>query len=462
MTDLTDIRFNMPFSKTAVDQMRLAANTRISSFIQTRLDLRGKNILAFRDRGGCDCAFDIERHYDGFRLGVHIIDADEFVCKDTPLDQEAAARFTMCRIGDTLHTILPQKLIDSTLSFVEGEDRLAVSVIMTVDENGKLLDIDLQQSVVRASVICDYAEIDAFYTGTDRSELIWILEKYAAFKNEIEMMYDLGARLHAARRRAGAAEYSAFETVTTHDKSGNVASVERKERESDTDRLITEFLLYAGCMTARLFNSHSVPTFFTRSDPMSAEKLQYLSNLCGFTPSVDEKTPEDRQRRLAEHISLCSMQGVLAAEYFAAMPSIYYSSEYGRNCSLGITGYMRICHPTSNYPDLMAQRIIKSWIKSDKTVSNIDTNRHNRVIAALLPTFNRKLRLIEQAQQSLIDDDIALLLKRDEIDAYYIGGGSLLLPCGAYGTLENDRETPLLSKIKVKAVDEHKMIFCFT
>lgn len=464
--DLNDIRFNMPFSREAIDQTRLANDTKIAPYLHTRLDLRGKTVLAFKDAGGCDCAFSIDRVNTGFELGVHIIDADEFVCSGTPLDDEAAARFISCEISGVKHAILPEKLLSGVLGFAEGADRLAVSVIMTVDDYGGLKNIDLQKSVIRASVVCDYGEIDAFYKDTDRSELIWIVEKYAAFKGEIEMMYDLGARLHSARRRAGAAEYNEYEAVTHRDADGKVSEIIRRERESDSNRLITEFLLYAGCMTARLLNSHGAPNIYTRCDAMSAENAEYLAKLSGFDMPEGGFDAETAQRELASHISLHAKQPLLAAEFFAAMPEPYYSREYGRNCALGITGYMRICHPTGSYPDLIGQRIIKNWIKSGGSVSNLDINRHNRIISSLLPEFNSKAHIISQAKAAAFKADLAELLTHQRLEAYYIGDGNVLLQCGARGVLdydaENAGEPAMLDKLSVKVKDAHNMTFCFT
>ena len=459
MTDLNDIRFDLPFSQEAIEQTRLATDTRVAAFAHDRLDLRGKTVLAFKYNGGCDCAFSISRVYDGFLLGVHIIDADEFVCAGTPLDIEAAARFSSCNIVGKTHTLLPQRLINGALGYAEGQDRLAVSVIMTVDGYGVLKDIDLQKSIVRASIVCDYDEIDAFYKGTDRSELIWIVEKYAAFKGEIEMMYDLGARLHAARRRAGAAEYSEYDTVTEYAADGSVVAMTRAERESDSGRLITEFLLYAGCMTARLLNSHGFPNIYTRCDAMSQEDARFLARLSGLDMPDGDLDREAAQRELAAHISLHSKQQVLAAEYFAAMPEPYYSDEYGRNCALGITGYMRICHPTCNYPDLIGQRIIKSWIRSGGSVSNIDTNRHKRIIAALLPMFNAKMHLIDRARREVFERDLAQLVRTGDLDAYYMGDARILLQCGAYGILHGKTNAAPLDRIKVAVQDPERMIF---
>ncbi len=459
MTDLNNIKLNIPFSHEAIEQTRLANDVRVASFAHDRLDLRGKTVLAFKDRGGCDCAFSIAQVYNGFKLSVHIIDADELVCAGTPLDKEAADRFTACNIGGVDHAIMPEKLINGALGFAEGQDRLAVSIIMTVDEYGVLKDIDLQKSIVRASIVCDYAEIDAFYKDSDRSELFWIVEKYAAFKGEIEMMYDLGARLHAARRRAGAAEYSEYETVTHYSADGSVAEMVRTVRESDSDRLITEFLLYAGCMTARLLNSHGVPNIYTRCDAMSRQNAVYLAKLSDFDIPKSDFDAEKAQRELASHISLHSMQDVLAAEYSAAMPEIYYSQEYGRNCALGITGYMRISHPTSNYPDLIGQRIIKAWIKSGGSVSNIDINRHKRIIASLLPAFNAKMHLISQARREAFERDLAQLVSTHDLEAYYIGDGRILLQCGAHGTLQDKPDLKPLDRITVSALDPERMMF---
>lgn len=449
---LESLGFNMPFSAEALEQARIANNTRVRSFMTGRTDLRGRTVLAFKDRGGCDCAFSIRRTKSGFDLDVHVIDADEFVCEGSPLDLEAKKRFTAFTLAGTEHSILPQRLIDGVCGFAEGEDRLAVSVMMSVDENCKLQSIDLQKTLLCASAVCDYAEIDAFYTGKDRTEYMWIHEKYAPFADEIEAMYDLGARMHAARRRAGAAEYSRFESVTERDKDGKVVNMYCKERESDADRLITEFLLYAGCMTARFFEANDAPTLYTVSAPMYTADAEFLCRASGFDYRPSRRNADAAQRELAEHIALHDKSGVLAATFHALMPRECYSAEYGRNCALGIDGYMRICHPTSNYPDLIGQRIIKSWIRSGAATANLDINRHNRKINTLLHSFNMRLSMISGAESEIFYSDFDEYVDGGAVTAYYAGGGNILFPCGVRAMLDKDVDLPPMSEIQVTRV----------
>ena len=66
-------------------------------------------------------------------VGVHIADVSHFVRAGQALDREARQRGTTTYLVETRHDMLPAVLSEHLCSLVAGEDRLAMSVVWTLD-----------------------------------------------------------------------------------------------------------------------------------------------------------------------------------------------------------------------------------------------------------------------------------------------------------------------------------------
>ena len=96
-----------------------------------------------------------------FRLGIHIADASFFVRPNTPLDDEAFSRCSSYypQNGHENVPMLPRQLSENFCSLLPNEDRLAVSVFATINEEGKLVGKpEIKRTVVRSCCRLSYAE----------------------------------------------------------------------------------------------------------------------------------------------------------------------------------------------------------------------------------------------------------------------------------------------------------------
>jgi ribonuclease R len=74
-----------------------------------------------------------------FEIGIHIADVSHYVIPGTALDKEAFERATSVYLVDRTVPMLPEILSNDLCSLNPNEDKLAMSAIFEMDNNGHVL-----------------------------------------------------------------------------------------------------------------------------------------------------------------------------------------------------------------------------------------------------------------------------------------------------------------------------------
>ena len=96
-----------------------------------------------------------------FLVGIHIADVSFFVEPDSPLDNEAFLRCTSYypEEGQENIPMLPRELSEFHCSLLPDQDRLTVSVFITLDKDGRMVEEPkIQRTIVRSCCRLSYAE----------------------------------------------------------------------------------------------------------------------------------------------------------------------------------------------------------------------------------------------------------------------------------------------------------------
>ena len=138
-----------------------------------RRDLRDRFVITIDpvDARDFDDAISLERTPEGgYKLGVHIADVSHYVAWDGHIDLEARHRTTSVYLADRVLPMLPERLSCDLCSLRPDEDRLAFTVDIELDAQGRVRHYDPYPSVIRSRVRMDYDGAEALLVRADAVE----------------------------------------------------------------------------------------------------------------------------------------------------------------------------------------------------------------------------------------------------------------------------------------------------
>ena len=243
---------------------------------ENRLDLRGETIVTIDGEDTRDIDDAISLTFDGSRytLGVHIADVSEYVRAKSPLDREALERGTSVYFPDRVLPMLPKALSNGCCSLNEGEDRLALSCIMTIDKNGEVRKRKLAKSVIRSSHRMTYRQADAVLNGET--------DEFADVREMLLRAKELTELLAAKRRERGNVELDIREAKIYLDENDQIVIPDYAPLFSYG--LIEQFMVLANETVASLMTEAEMPFVYRiheRPAPEKAENFLAFAKECG-------------------------------------------------------------------------------------------------------------------------------------------------------------------------------------
>ena len=136
-----------------------------------RMDFRDQMTFTVDPSGSedLDDALSIETMPNGqFRIGVHIADVSFFVKKGSPMDDEARLRATSYYPSERPPVpMLPERLSTDLCSLRPREDRLTLSMFVTINTSAQLVDTQVRRCIINSNYRLAYDEVEDILDGDD-------------------------------------------------------------------------------------------------------------------------------------------------------------------------------------------------------------------------------------------------------------------------------------------------------
>lgn len=329
-----------------------------------RRDLRDVRMVTIdgEDAKDLDDAVSLEVRDGSFYLGVHIADVTNYVQENSALDREAKKRGTSVYLADRVIPMLPHTLSNGICSLNAGEDRLALSCLMKIDENGTIVDHEICESVIRVDRRMTYTAVKQILEDEDEEQC----RKYEEFVPMFREMARLSSILREKRHRRGAVDFDFPETKVILDEQGRPVELKAYERNTAT-KLIEDFMLAANETVAEDFFWREIPFVYRIHEAPDEEKIRklaiFLHNF-GYTMHIGnhEVHPKEIQK-LLEKVEGKPEEPMIARLALRSMKQAKYTPENEGHFGLAASCYTHFTSPIRRYPDLQIHRIIKETLR---------------------------------------------------------------------------------------------------
>lgn len=241
-----------------------------------RRDLRNLTMVTIdgEDARDLDDAVSLEMTDDGnYRLGVHIADVSNYVQENSYLDKEALRRGNSVYFPDKVIPMLPPELSNGICSLNANVDRLAFSVIMDIDNFGRVINHEIIESVINVNERMTYTDVYKILEEQDKD----LIEKYNSLVPMFENMRDLADILRKKRSLRGAIDFDFDETRVVVDENGKVVALERYEL-TIANKIIEEFMLLCNETVSEHFYWANIPFVYRIHEDPDPEKIQSLND----------------------------------------------------------------------------------------------------------------------------------------------------------------------------------------
>jgi VacB/RNase II family 3'-5' exoribonuclease len=304
-----------------------------------------------------------EKHPDGTtRVLIGIADVDGSVPKGSPIDMHAASEGTSVYTGVQTFPMLPEELSTDITSLVEGADRAAIVIDISVSPDGIVQSGQSYRALVKNHAQLTYNGVGPWLEAKGEAP-----PKIAAstdLQNQLKIQDEAAQRMRDARFKRGALAIDSIETTPTLT-NGQVTGVQLMTKNRATE-LIEDFMVAANEVIARLLSSSGAasirrvvktPERWPRIVELAAtfgEKLPDTPDSAALNNFLKKRKAVDPVHAPDLSLSIVKLMG--PGEYTVERPGDPPQGHFG----LAVHDYTHATAPNRRYADLVTQRLIKS------------------------------------------------------------------------------------------------------
>ena len=370
-TIASDMGWDISFSKDSITEAYKLPTSVKEEDLKNRLDLRNETIFTIdgKDTKDMDDAISIKKDEEGnYILGVHIADVSNYIKQGSFLFTEALKRSTSCYPVGYVVPMFPHIISNGICSLNPNVDRLTLSVIMKIDNEGNVIDYDIKKSVINSKKKMTYEDVNKILVNNE------MVPGYENFINNLKLMEELHHILDTNKKNRGYLNFGDHDIKVEYNLNGNVKSISLLTRKV-SEMMIEDFMLKANETVATFARSLQL-IFNYRVHPspnpeIIKQKIEYINSL-GF----DIKLPKNLNNPFAiqnimKQLNKTPLSEALNEILLQGMRSAYYSTSNIGHYGLGINAlkgeaYCHFTSPIRRVMDLIVHMIIKEIITDEK------------------------------------------------------------------------------------------------
>ncbi|MBE9164483.1 ribonuclease R family protein [Tychonema sp. LEGE 06208] len=302
----------------------------------------------------------------GWQVAIHIADAAEYVQPETPLDREARKRGTSAHLGEKIIPVQPQ-ILNDRCSLQPDTERLAFSILLTLDASGELTEYEIQTSVIHIDYQLSYEQAQAIIEPDSDAEDHPLSSALRPFLDQIRAA---SQAVRQTRLQRGAFELNLPDANSHFDDEGELGAF---TTATPAQSAVSELVVLANQAVATHLQALGVPAIYRvqpMPDPADIQEFIKLSNNLGgelYLENEEEVLPLDFQRFTQQFADLKS-ERVLTYLLEDTMKPAVYSTTPKPHFGLALQdGYTRCTSPLSRYADLLVLRVLQAVFEQGRS-----------------------------------------------------------------------------------------------
>ena len=403
-TDIMSIvkGYDLPteFPEKVLNQAERVAKEVSTADMAGRMDLREWTMVTIdgEDAKDLDDAISITKDGSNYVLGVHIADVTNYVQENSALDWEALERGTSVYLVDRVIPMLPHALSNGICSLNAGEDRLALSCIMTVNEKGAVIDHKIAETVVHIDERMSYTSVKKILEE-DAEEI----SKYETLVPMFQLMKELSCILREKRMQRGSIDFDFPETKMVLDAQGKPIDIKPYDRNVAT-KIIEDFMLLANETVAEDYFWQEIPFVYRTHEAPDEEKIKKLVTFIhnfGHSMHIFNKEirPKEIQKLLAR-VEGSAEETLISRLALRSMKQARYTPENTGHFGLAASYYCHFTSPIRRYPDLQIHRIIKENLRG--RMDEKRRSHYENILEEVTKKSSERERLAEEAERETV------------------------------------------------------------
>lgn len=379
-----------------------------------REDLRAEFVFTIDgfDAKDLDDAITIKKLDNGnYKLYVHIADVSEYVTENSAIDKEAFKRATSVYLVNVVYPMLPEKLSNGVCSLHPHVDRLALSCIMNINPEGKILNSEVKKTLINSSARLTYDEVSDYLENGDEKVLI----KSEKLREILTISQELAKILRNARMQNGSMDFDFPESLIEMNEYNQVTNISIEERRI-ANKIIEEFMLAANKTIAEKYLHLDLPFVYRvheKPDPEKLQKLLPVLQSFGYDMKMKGEVNSKQLQELLSKLEGKKEQRLISTLILRSMSKARYSELCLGHYSLAFKYYCHFTSPIRRYPDLQIHRIIKEFIDG-----KIDKKRKASLIETVKKSAEQSsiMELVADNTENDVDD-----LRKAQYMKKYVG-----------------------------------------
>lgn len=367
--------FDLPneFPEPVLKEARKISQNISEEDVKNRVDLRSRenmNIFTIdgEDAKDLDDAIWVGKADNGnYLLDVHIADVSYYVKKGSNLDNEAIFRGTSVYMFDRVIPMLPIELSNGICSLNSGQDRFALSCLMEIDQNGKVVASDVYKSVIRVTERMSYTDVNKILNHSDEK----VCQKYEKYISDFKLMEELAHVLKNRRIKAGYLNLDIPESKIILDENGRCVDVKKYET-TFANEIIEQFMLTANETVAEKYYWMKVPFIYRVHEEPDLDKVKELNKFLwnfGYKIHINQdKVHPTEFAKVLEEVKGKPEEKVVSNLILRTLKLARYENENQGHFGIASKFYCHFTSPIRRYPDLFIHRMISEYWEASEEV----------------------------------------------------------------------------------------------